>query len=203
MNKKSFSLLELIFAIVLLSIVIITIIPKNNTSKLQIATDKIILYLNYIRYIAFIDDKEHIDDNEWERKRWSLKFQKCSKKQDGIYFVVFSDISGGTSHFKKAETMKDPLNQKQLYVQSDCNPKEDESKNVLLTKEFGIKDIKVSCNNTSTIGQIAFGKDGKVYSRLGENIKQIDKQCIIKLFDNNNNFTQIAIEANTGYIHKL
>jgi hypothetical protein len=167
------------------------------------ATDKIILYLNYARYIAFIDNKFDINDDEWERKRWSLKFQNCANTNDGMYYVVYNDMSGGTAHFKKSECLKDPMNNKYLYVQSNCEPSSNESKNILLTKEFGIKKVEISCNTTTTIGQISFGNDGKIYSSLGTNIKEIITQCTIKLFNEDDNFTTIAIEPKTGYIHKL
>jgi Tfp pilus assembly protein FimT len=199
----AFSLLELIFIIVLISIASLITIPKVKISKLNIATDKIILYLNYTRYIAFIDNKFDIDDNEWQKKRWSLKFQNCSDKNDGMYYVVYSDMSGGTAAFKKKECLKDPLNFKYLYSGYDCVPSSNESKNILLTKEFGVTKVKLSCNTTSTIGQISFGNDGKIYSQLGTNIKEITKQCLLKLYDSHNQYSTIAIEPKTGYIHRL
>ena len=201
--KKSFSLLELIFVIALIAIISSSIIPKNDISKLQLATDKIVLYLNYTRYIALIDNKYDVDDPEWERKRWTLKFQNCSDTNDGMYYIVYSDMSGGTAAFKKNECMKDPLSFRYLYSGYDCKPSSNESKDILLTKEFGINKIDVSCNTTSTIGQISFGEDGRIYSQLGTNIKEIDEQCTIKLYDMNNKYTTIAIEPKTGYIHKL
>ncbi|MEA2019054.1 MAG: type II secretion system protein [Campylobacterota bacterium] len=201
--KKSFSLLELIFVIVLIAIISSSIISKNEISKLQIATDKIVLYLNYARYIAFIDNKFDINDAEWERKRWTLKFQNCSDTNDGMYYIVYSDMSGGTAAFKKDECMKDPLSQKYLYSGYDCEPSSNESKNILLTKEFGVEKVEISCNTTSTIGQISFGNDGKIYSQLGTNIKEINEQCLITLYDINDDYTTIAIEPKTGYIHKL
>ncbi len=199
----AFSLLELIFVIVLIAIISSTIISKTEISKLQIATDKIVLYLNYTRYIAFVDSKFDIDDVEWERKRWTLKFQNCSDTNNGMYYIVYSDMSGGTAAFKKDECMKDPLSLKYLYSGYDCKPSSNESKNILLTKEFGVHKVEVSCNTTSTIGQISFGADGKIYSQLGTNIKEIDEQCLLKLYDINDDYTTIAIEPKTGYIHKL
>jgi hypothetical protein len=111
---------------------------------------------------------------------------------------------GGTAHVKKEDTLKDPLNNKYLYS-NGCKDDliNDKSKDILLTKEFGIERVDVSCNTTSTIGQISFGHDGKIYSQLGTNIKEIDKSCIIKLFDRQNNFKAIAIEPKTGYIHQI
>lgn len=200
--KKGFSTFEVIVVISLLAIIITLTIPKLQISKLQLATDKIFIYLNYTRYIAMLDNKYNVDNNEWKKKRWTLKFQKCSKEEDGLYFVVYSDQSGGTAHFKKEETLKDPMNNKYLYSGYDCIPSGDESKDILLTKQYGVTDVDISCNTTTTIGQISFGNDGKIYSQLGTTIKEITQPCSIKLSDSNNNSNTIIIEPNTGYIHK-
>jgi len=202
--KRSFSIMEIIFVLIIISIIASQVLPKSQISKLNLATEKIILYLNYTRYIAHIDNKFKIDDEEWERKRWTLKFLNCSSNYGGLYYNVYSDMYGGTGAYKKKDTLKDPLNNKYLYsFYCKENKKNDESKHVLLTKEYGIEKISMSCNTTSTIGQISFGYDGKIYSQLGSNIKEIEEPCKIKLFDKENNFTEIIIEPKTGYIHKI
>jgi hypothetical protein len=196
--------LEIIFAIIILAIISVMIIPKSQISKLNLATDKIILYLNYTRYTAHVDNKFDINDEEWQKKRWTLKFKNCNKDIGGLYYVVYSDTEGGTAHFKKTNTLTDPLNNKYLYSNGcKIDTVNDKSKHVLLTKEYGIERIEISCNTTSTIGQISFGYDGKIYSQLGTNIKEITKQCQITLLDEKDNFTKIAIEPKTGYIHKI
>ncbi|MDC0933376.1 hypothetical protein OAR97_05955 [Arcobacteraceae bacterium] len=121
-----------------------------------------------------------------------------------MYYIVYSDMYGGTAHVKKKDTLKDPLNNKYLYS-NGCTEDtlNDKSKFILLTEEFGINKVDVSCNTTSTIGQISFGYDGKIYSQLGTNIKEIPKKCTIKLFNKENNFKEIAIESKTGYIHQI
>jgi len=196
--------LEILFVLIIISIIISQFLLKNQVSKLNLATQKIILYLNYTRYISHIDNKFNIEDDEWEKKRWTLKFLNCSSKYKGLYYIVYSDTDGGTAHYKKIDTLKDPLNNKYLYSNACQEDKlNDKSKKILLTKEYEIDQVDVSCNTTSTIGQISFGYDGKIYSQLGANIKEILEQCRIKLFDKENNFTEIAIEPKTGYIHKI
>jgi hypothetical protein len=116
---------------------------------------------------------------------------------------VYSDESGGTAHFKKSETLKDPLSNKYLYSSSSCTNRSDESKYILLTKEFDITRVNVSCNTTSTIGQISFGYDGKIYSELGVVPKEITKPCIITLYNSANQSKAIQIEPNTGLIREV
>ena len=207
MMKKSFSLIEILFIIVLIAIITSLFIPKNNFSKLHQAADKIILYLKYTRYIAMIDNKYNINDDMWYKERWTLKFQNCSKKVGGLYYVVFSDSNHKGSP-NKSECLKDPVTNKYLYSHYDCEASKDESKYILLTKEFGINKVEVSCNSTSTLGQISFGSDGKIYSRLGTKPQDIDKYkitetCYIDMYDILNNKITVAIEPDTGYIHKL
>lgn len=200
--KKSYSLLEIIFVLVLVSILLIFAISKPmKHSNLNLAVEKIILYLNFTRYIAHIDNKMDIDDNEWEMKRWTMKFQRCKDTDDGLYISVYSDMSGNTTHFKKTECLKDPMSNKYLYSNNDCVVSDDESKYVLLTKEYGVKKVEISCNTSSSIGQISFGFDGKIYSKLGNNEQEIKETCSIKLYDNNQNMKEIFVEPKTGYIY--
>jgi Tfp pilus assembly protein FimT len=205
MLKRSFSILELIFVLVLVVIILTYTIPKNNQhSNLKAAVDNITMHLNYTRYVAHIDNKEDINDKQWQMKLWTLKFQRCSSDVGGLYYVVYSDMSGNTAAFKKTETLKDPLTNKYMYSNSDCVVSDDESKYILITQEYGIEDVDVSCNTTSAIGQISFGYDGKIYSQLSsniDNIKEITSPCKIRVYDKDRSFEEIVIESGTGYVH--
>ena len=207
MCKKTFSLIELIFTIVLISIILSQLIPKNNFSKLQLITNRLILYLKYTRYIALLDDKFDINNNLWFRQRWTLKFQKCKKSVGGLYYLIYSDKNQG-GHVNKNECLKDPVTKRYLYSGYNCIAKANESKYVLITKEFGIIKIDISCNKTKTIGKISFGNDGKVYAKLSTKSShgykfEIQNTCYINLYDKNNNKSTIGIQPKTGYIFKL
>jgi len=204
--KQSFSLIEFIFVIAIISIVSIQFIPKNIKSNLSQASNKIIVHLKNTRYQAMIDNKFNHKDDFWFRERWTLKFQNCSQSIGGLYYVVYSDSNHG-GHINKDETLKDPLTQKWLYSNYDCDASFNESKDILLTKEYGVTKVEVSCNDTSTIGQISFGYDGNVYTKLGTKNSdtynyELKEQCTITLYDKSNNNVTIVIEPNTGYIYK-
>ena len=210
--KKTFSILELIFAITLISIILTQAVFKNNFSKLQQAVDRLVLYLKYTRYIAMLDNK-YDDDNttKWQLRRWTIKFKDCTNKQkDGIYYLIYSDenINGKTS---KTECLKDPLTNKYIYSYN-CNEDTvgDKSKYILL-KQFDIIDAKLSCysqGSSKTIGKISFGYDGQIYLSSSENqdiskITQMNNPCFIELFDKYNTKSTIKIEPITGFIHKI
>lgn len=198
---RSFSLLELIIALSIVTIVLTQIEFKHKNNSLNDALKTLKLHLNYTRYIAHIDNKEDINDNEWKKKLWTLKFQRCSKNVGGLYYVIYSDRNGGTAHFKKTDTLKEPLMNRYLYSNSDCVVSKDESDDVLLTKKFGIKDVRVSCNSTAALGQVSFGFDGKIYSKLGSEQIEIKSGCAISLIDMKNDSKTIILEPETGYIY--
>ncbi|WP_258239433.1 type II secretion system protein [Arcobacter sp. LA11] len=157
------------------------------------------------RYQALIDNKYESNDNLWHKSRWTLKFFRCNKDIGGIYYSIYSDINQ-TGHPNFNETLKDPLTNKRIYSTNRCEDKENRSKYVLLTKEYEIKEIKISCNRRKSIGQISFGNEGKVYSRLSayENEYkeyEIENRCKIKLISENKDFKEIIIEANNGFTY--
>ncbi len=203
-SKRSFSLIELLFIIVIISIVSLAFFPKHIKSDLPQAANKIIIHLKNTRYQAMIDNKFNHDDEFWFRERWTLKFQNCQKSIGGLYYVVYSDSNHG-GHINKSETLKDPLTQKWLYSNYDCDASSNESKDILLTKEYGVTKVDISCNNTSTIGQLSFGYDGQVYTKLGTKRNDtykymLTETCNITLYDKSNKKVTILIEPNTGYI---
>lgn len=141
-----------------------------------------------------------IENNQWFKQRWTLKFKNCNKTIGGLYYIVYSDTNHG-GRANKDECLKEPLTNRYLYsngcVEDSVN---DKSKYVLLTKEYGITKVEVSCYSGSGLGYISFGNDGKVYSLLGNNPKEIMKPCIIKIYDNNGNYSTLIIEPRTGFI---
>jgi len=202
--KKSFSIIELVFIITIIAIISLGFIPKNLKSNLNQAANKIIIHLKNTRYQAMIDNKFNNEDVFWFRERWTLKFQKCQKSVGGLYYVVYTDTNHG-GHINKSETLKDPLTQKWLYSNYDCEASSNESKDILLTKEYGVTKVIITCNRTSTIGQLSFGFDGQVYTKSGTKSDEtyeyaLKETCNIILYDKSNNNVTIQIHPNTGFI---
>ncbi len=207
-NKKSYFLFELIFVILLISYFSYSLFPKNNQPEFKVAIDRLILYLNQTRLQAFIDDKYDVSNPKWFRKRWTLKFFNCSESVGGVYYSIFSDINM-KGHPNADESLKDPLTKKYIYSSNKCEENNSNSEYVLLTKKFGIKNITMTCNSTtSSIGQLSFGSDGKVYSKLSteENDASsylLNEDCIINFTSKKGDIVGIKIYANTGFIEKL
>jgi type II secretory pathway pseudopilin PulG len=201
--KRSYSLFEIILTVLLLSILYTIFIPKFKVNNLEELTNRISLYISFVRYKALIDDKYNPNNDLWHKKRWSLKFFRCRDEEDGIYYSIYSDnnesgIPGAN------DSLKDPLTQKNIYSSNYCKENNSNSKYVLLTKNFEIKDVKISCNETSSLGQISFGADGKIYSKLSNNQNgaseyEITQSCSIKFISKDNKNKEIIINPKTGY----
>lgn len=204
--KKAFSLLEVILVITILIFIGSFYVKKSNNNDLEYATNRIVLYLKQARYQALIDNKEKIENELWHKRRWTLKFFRCDSNIGGLYYTIYTD-KNEKGHPGLDEALADPLTNKKIYSTNKCIYKKNSSKYVLLTKEFGIKEIKVSCNKTSSLGQISFGNEGKVYSKLSSYKNEyyeyeITSKCIITLKDQNNDSEELIIEPKTGFVYK-
>lgn len=205
--KRSFTLLEIILVLLLMSILYVTFLPKTNLSKINDVTNRLILQLKFLRYKSLIDYKYNLDDQLWHKKRWTLKFFRCRKDIGGIYYSIYSD-KNKSGHPGINDSLKDPLSQKNIYSTNHCSENIKNSKYVLLTKNFDIKNIDISCNETKSLGQISFGNNGKVYTKLSNEYNdsssyELKDICFIKLTDKFNNTSLIKIEPNTTYINRI
>ena len=201
--KNSFSFLELILTLTLLTFLYSIFIPKFETKSINELTNRILLYISYARYKSFLDEKFDNNDYLWHKKRWTIKFFRCRNEEDGIYFSIYSD-KNKTGHPSKEDSLKDPLSNKYIYSSNYCKENNTNSKYVFLTKNFDINDIDISCNNTTSLGQLSFGSDGKLYSRLSnyENESdefEIESPCEIILRTKKGEEGRIIIENSTGY----
>lgn len=205
--KKAFSFLELILVVSILVIVLTFFIPKKTTNKLDELVNRIVLQLQQTRYIALIDSKYSNSNQKWFKQRWTMKFFRCKKEIGGIYYSIYSD-KNMSGHPSASESLKDPLTNKNIYSSNSCSNNKENSKYVLLTKNFQIQTVGISCNSTSSLGQISFGYDGKVYSKLSNianasEMYEITDNCFLKFIDNSNNSKIIEVSPITGYIKKL
>lgn len=201
--KNSFSFLEMIIVLLLITLLYTQFIPKNEINKLNEISNRLALYISYTRYKAMIDNKYNDEDNLWHKKRWTLKFFRCRDDKDGIYFTIYSD-KNKTGHPSVEDSLKDPLTNKNIYSSNYCKENNSNSEYVLITKKYNIQNIEISCNETTSLGQISFGNDGKVYAKLSNfenesDLHEIKEECTLKLVSKNNELRSIIIYSNTGY----
>jgi hypothetical protein len=200
--NKSFSIFELILVLLILSIIVIQIKINTNLNKTNHLAQRIVFYLKYTRYQSLVNNQYNSSDNLWYMKRWSFKFLRCNNGE-GLYFAIYSD-KNKTGQISKDETLRDPLTNKYIYSSNTCTQNSTNSKYVLLTKVFDIYSVDLSCNSTSSLGQLSFGSNGKIYTKISktQNTSEdyvLKEQCILSIKSNNEE-EKIVIEP-TGYIY--
>lgn len=204
--KKSFSLLEIVLTILLISFIYTIFLPKNKINYIDEVTTRMQLYISYVRYKALIDDKFNSEEPLWHKKRWTIKFFRCRESVGGIYYSIYSD-NNKTGIPSAEDSLKDPLSQKNIYSSNYCEENSSNSKFVLLTKNFGITDVQISCNDTTSLGQLSFDSDGKVYSKLSNyanesNEYEINKPCFLKFISKDGENKELVVNPYTSYTNK-
>ena len=204
--KKSFSLLEIVLTILLISFIYTIFLPKNRINYIDEVTTRMQLYISYVRYKALVDDKFNSEEPLWHKKRWTIKFFRCRESVGGIYYSIYSD-NNKTGIPSAEDSLKDPLSQKNIYSSNYCEENSSNSKFVLLTKNFGITDVQISCNDTTSLGQLSFDSDGKVYSKLSNyanesNEYEINKPCFLKFISKDGENKELVVNPYTSYTNK-
>jgi prepilin-type N-terminal cleavage/methylation domain-containing protein len=83
--KKAFTMLELVFAIVVIGILAAAIIPNTRTNPVQEAAIQLTSAVRYTQHLALVDDKYNAANATWFRNRWQIRF---SGTNDNNYTIV-------------------------------------------------------------------------------------------------------------------
>jgi prepilin-type N-terminal cleavage/methylation domain-containing protein len=214
--KRAFTLLELVFVIVVIGILAAVIIPKTKTNPLQEAAVQIISHIRYTQHLALIDDKFDPNDQEWYKKRWQIIFNRSKNYTDNLYaYTIFSDTTktGNPDVTDNVqEVALNPLN-RDIYLSggfAGISKLKYNSDSFKGSKEMNLGD-KYAIDNIVTSGckgkRVAFDHLGRPYVGNSSKWKMaydgiLNKQCRMTFSKGDENIT-IAIEPGTGYAHIL
>jgi prepilin-type N-terminal cleavage/methylation domain-containing protein len=226
--RKAFTLLELVFVIVLIGILASVIIPRMNTDRLGEAAHQVVSHIRHTQHLAMSDDSYDASDVEWFRERWTLRFKEdlvytSTLPPSGTYedewsYSVFSDKSHDNNP-NKSELAKNPLNSAQ-YLSGGYNNtlhvEDQESMSSLrLGSSYGVKDVSFSGGCRSNILYIYFDHLGRPFNSVVKDKpyetassgyhKLLTSACNISLCEGTCTGTSssseviIKIEPETGY----
>ena len=112
--KKAFTMIELVFVIVVMGILAAVIIPSTRTNPLQEAAIQVLSDIRYTQHLAMVDDKLDALDGNWYKKRWQIAFGSSAAADSKPAYTIFSDTSGGsTSDANENEIAINPSNNNQ------------------------------------------------------------------------------------------
>lgn len=206
MKRLAFTLLELVFVIVIIGILAVLAMPNFKGNPLQTAAEQVASHIRYTQHLAMVDDKFDPSDSTWYMKKWQVRFRENSNV---LYYAIYSDKDKDRNINCNATTCDepaiDPLTKKPLYyLASRAN------KDMLLSTRYGITNIDVSCDTpdsslyTTSLGVIGFDHLGRPYNGIGNNLSGsynflMTADCTVTLEHPDGNAT-ITIRPETGYV---
>jgi len=219
--KKAFTMIELVFVLVVIAIVAATIIPRIQTNALKEAAIQLVSHIRYTQHLAMNDDKYDASDSNWFKKRWQIVFINSSKANYKYAYTIFSDSTGGSTGDPNVEEIaKNPENSSQLMTGGSSggearlgynHKKFPGMKKLNLGMSYGVTDMTFSRScSVNRSKRIAFDFMGRpMKGKLGaangggnstayEANNLIQTNCIITLTDGSESI-QLKITPETGY----
>lgn len=197
MKRFAFTLLELVFVIIVIGILAVLAMPNFKGNPLQTAAEQVASHIRYTQHLAMVDDKFDPNDPTWWKERWQIRFANTL----GIYYYeVFSDknqLNGSNAD----EEAIDPLTRLHLGSGNSINTPTDA---VNLTDNYGIDEIGGTCiGGNKPIGFDNLGRPYAYNSYLTsitpfENI--LVNSCTIVLKHETDGNATITIHPETGCV---
>ena len=113
--KKAFTLLELVFVVIVVGILSAVLIPKTHSNSLQEAAVQLLSHIRYTQHLAIIDDKfDSAPHSNWYKRRWQILFGNNVNSNNKWAYTIFSDTSGkSTGDANEIEIALNPANPNQ------------------------------------------------------------------------------------------
>ncbi len=210
--KKSFTLLELIFVIVIIGIIATEVIPRMKSNLVEQAALQLVSDITYTRHLALTDDKYDPNDKDWFKKRWQIIFGKSYDTKHKLAYSIFSDNATDDDDAKPglSELAIDPFDSTKLLsggysgILKTSDPKANKKMNLGLT--YGIDKYEFGGGCSSRTRRISFDHFGRpikdslaTYTTAYKKGKLLSKVCTIKLINTSEGEVIISIEPETGY----
>lgn len=192
--KHAFTLIELVFVIVVIGIVAAYVAPSFKRDELYEATHQVLEHIRYTQHLAMTENKFDPKDKKFKatsgydidnegmfhRGRWQIRFRVVPATagfNNGLVgYSVYSDFDrqGNIDTANVMNPALNPLDKKWLMLASNCSGCSDV---VFLNTKYKIDDIAFSSNCqpagftkvSNDVGTIVFDETGRPYYGIGHN----------------------------------
>ena len=214
LKRSAFTMIELVFVIVVLGILAALSLPRMDRDLKQEAADSILSDIRYTQHLALMDDMHDYKNPKWQQKFWRIVFSTCTGTDR--YYMIGSDSNMSSStnaFFSKNEAATDPSNGKQMFWTNGtgCSKGGDStvSERIFITNKYGVTNVVSSggCSNTAnSMGHIGFDHLGRPHygfsqSAIPNYASYITQTCTFKFTIDDGSSFSIDIEPETGYAH--
>jgi prepilin-type N-terminal cleavage/methylation domain-containing protein len=227
--KKAFTLLELIFVIVVIGILAAVILPNIKSNPLREAAVQLISHIRYTQHLALVNDRYDSNDAAWYKKRWRFSFNKGAGTNNMWSYTVWADTSG-TGNPDPTEIAVNPQSKSKRLTGGSSGTGMIHTGDVNATNEmnlgekYSVMDVafSASCKTGATSKSLAFDHFGRPLRGALKNYTSaynntaiatnilVSSQCQITLCSvsscaaaTSEEKVVIAVEPETGYAHIL
>lgn len=204
MKRPAFTMLELVFVIVVLGILASLAMPRLERDLRQEAKDNLLSAIRYTQHLALIDDKTNPADPNWQKKLWRITFSTSTDNLANFYTVASDTSSNGA--ISQTESAIDPVNGKYMYnVGGDTTIDSNESSNIFIGKKYGINSMTFE-DGCEDAQHVAFDHLGRPHNGIGgatnDYSKYMSEDCIIEFGFVDGSITPltVTIATETGYV---
>ncbi len=207
-NRVAFTMLELVFVIVVLGILASLAMPRLDRDLKQEAADSILSDIRYTQHVALRDYKHEFNNSQWQRAFWIVGFENCAAST-GLYEYIGTDVNYGGG-IGDDEAALDPANgKKMIWSGADCSNGGDSttSDRIFITHKYGITGVDFngtgsnSCSNAQYIGFDHLGRphQGFAASAQPDYSSYLDADCTITFTMSDGDTFAITILPETGH----
>ncbi|MFH0710264.1 MAG: hypothetical protein V2A75_08660 [Pseudomonadota bacterium] len=198
MKRFAFTMLELVFVIIVIGILAVLAMPNFNRHPLQEAAEQVAGHIRYTQHLAMVDDKFDPTDPLWFRENWQIEFTSTASN---VFYKIYSDTDQ-EGNADNNELALDPLTGDKLYVDTINHT----SNRTNLKDKFGITAVAFS-STCNTGKELSFDSLGRSYDYVSEsepdanNIYEhlLTQDCNITL-THSDGIAVITIRPETGYV---
>ena len=214
--KKAFTMIELIFIIVVVGILAAVAVPQINRNSLVEAADQVVSHIRYTQQLAMNDNKFNASDQNWFRRLWRIQFTNAGAPGSaaGWRYNVYWDNgtfpkSNGQPN-SLASIAVDPLNPNKLLTSGFASQPSNTdgarmNKKLNLGGSYDIVNVTFgdACNQrgNTTIAFDVKGRPMRQVAKVALYANLIAAPCTITLTNSANDRAIITIQPETGYVN--
>lgn len=212
MKRYAFTMLELVFVIVVLGIMAVLAMPRLDRDPLAEAAEQVARHIRYTQHLAMVDDRFDPTNPQWYSEMWVFRVHHTSdvnnNSEEEWFYEVFSDNAPYNGNSTINEEAIDPLTKQTLGNGSLDNTVADD-KIINLTRQYGITNVTFSGGNNprNDLGptRVAFDNLGRPYRDADPNANanwrtfMLTSNLNITLFNAEGNAT-ITVTPITGHV---